>query len=238
MSRRRCVRWLVAVAGVVGLCGCGSLYLTAQLSPDLSLYPVSRIAVLPVVPESGDPGAEQYRTGRVAPGAEEVLTQALYNAFDQWTHYQLVDPAVVGREVAAQAEPPTTSAALQSLATQLGADAIMRGVVSLYRERDGSHLGVTQPAAVGIDLWLVSRRDGKVIWHGRYYEAQQSMMEELRTIPLYWKRGMGWLTAKELATYAVSALVKTLPQANPGTAPTSPGASSLGTVPIPGVAGT
>jgi len=104
-----------------------------------------------------------------------------------------------------------TPLALQALAGSLSAEAILRGTVTRYREREGSHLSVSRPAAVGIELWLNSGQDGRLLWHGSYYETQQSLSEEVRTLPLYWKRGTRWLTAQELAQYAVTELVNAMP---------------------------
>jgi hypothetical protein len=70
---------------------------------------------------------------------------------------------------------------------------------------------VNRPAAVGIELWLTGGQDGRLLWHGSYYETQRSFTEEVRTLPLYWKRGARWLTAEELADYAVTELVNAMP---------------------------
>lgn len=203
--------WLAASA-LISLCACTPRYLHSDLAPDAKLDELSRVAVLPVASETTDRAAELYRTGRVEPGAPVVVTDLLYRALAQQTVFEPVARPRVEQALAALPEPPSSLPALQALARTLGADAILRGVVTAYREREGSHVGVTQPAAVGIELWLITARDGQVIWHGRYYEAQQSMSEELRTLPLYFKRGTRWLTAQELASYAVDELVGAMPR--------------------------
>jgi TolB-like protein len=207
-------RWLAVawLAGLAGLVACAPAYLHSQIAPHASLPARARIAVLPVVTAFGSHGDEELSQGvQIAPGAAAVITRELYERLEQETDFQIVDRSEVEQALAAAVEPPSTPAALQALAHTLGAEAILRGVVTLYRERDGSHLSISHPAAVGLELWLVSGRDGQLLWSGRYHEIQRSLSEEVRTISLYWKRGARWLTAEELSNYAVAELVRTLP---------------------------
>jgi TolB-like protein len=208
-------RWWPAVAGLAGLVGlaaCAPAYLHSQIAPHASLPARARIAVLPVVAASVSSGEEGLSQGvQIAPGAAAVITRELYERLEQETDFQLVDRAKVEQALAASAEPPSTAAALQELARTLGAEVVLQGVVTLYRERDGSHVSISHPAAVGLGLWLIDGRDGRLLWSGRYYEVQRSLSEEVRTLSLYWKRGARWLTAEELSSYAVAELVKTLP---------------------------
>jgi hypothetical protein len=201
------IRTVAVVAVLTGLCACAPRYLHSTTAPDAALYGLERLLVMPVTADAEARGADAYRTGVVAAGAEATVTDALYGALLQETAFELVERALAERPA-----PPSDLPALQALARALKADAVLRGVVSAYREREGSHVGVERPAAVGIDLWLIAARDGRTLWHGRYYETQQSMTEELRTVSLYLKRGTRWLTAAELAKYAVGELVKTLPR--------------------------
>jgi TolB-like protein len=207
-------RWpaVAGLAGLVGLVACAPAYLHSQIAPHASLPARSRIAVLPVVTAFGSRGDQELSQGvQIAPGAAAVITRELYDRLEQETDFQIVDRSKVEQAMAAAAEPPATPAALQQLARTLGAEAVLRGVVTLYVERDGSHLSISHPAAVGLELWLVSGRDGQLLWSGRYHEIQRSLSEEVRTFSLYWKRGARWLTAEELSNYAVSELVRTLP---------------------------
>jgi hypothetical protein len=203
---------LIVLGGLLG--GCGPRYLQTELSPDVSLYPVSRIVVLPVVIGSMDRPAGERGAGQVEPGAGVVLTRLLYEVLEQERQFELVPLAEV-EAYAPQPSVPMTPDDVQALAVALDAEGILQGVVTVYREREGSHVGVTTPAAIGLNFWMVRGRDNHVIWEGSYYEQQQSMTEELRTVPLYFRRGgVRWLTAEELAEYALVALVRTLPTAS------------------------
>ncbi len=203
---------------LVVLCACAPRYLHSELTPGAALPPSAKIAVLTLVP-AGDPKSDAYRTGQIGLGAETMVTERLYQALQQQTPYELTPRLLVEQELARFAGPPSSFTELQALARALKADAVLRGVITDFREREGSHVGVQRPAAVGIELWLTRARDGQTIWHGSYHETQQSLTEEIRTLPLYFKRGTRWLTAEELAAYAVDELIKTLPRPQPADAP-------------------
>ena len=208
MRVRQVGRWFVVATGLVVLCACSPRYLHSELSPDASLYPVSRLAILPFV--RGD--RDGYPADRVDPGAEMVLTSLLSAMVEEARPYQLVPSDVVDREMARLADRPRTLEALAELSKRLAADAVLEGVVRVYRERRGSHVSVTQSASVGVELQMVSQRAQRTIWSGSYYETQQAMTEEVRTFPLYLERGARWLSVKELASYAFFRLIDTMPR--------------------------
>ena len=207
-SRRR---WWWAAAWLAALSACSTGYLQSQIAPHASLPVHARIAVLPVVAATRSSGEEPSGAGQIAPGAEAVITRELYETLEQQTDFDIVARVAVDQALAASAGPPSTPMAVQALAGTLNAQVVLRGVVTLYRQREGSHLSVSRPAAVGLELWLFNGRDGRLLWSGRYHEVQRSLSEEVRTLPLYWKRGARWLTAEELSGYAVTELLKTLP---------------------------
>jgi len=204
-------RWWWSAAWLAALSACSTGYLQSQIASHASLPVHARIAVLPVAAVSRSSGEEMAGEGQIAPGAVTVITRELYDTLEQQTDFDLVARSAVDQALAASTEPPLTPMAVQAFAGKVGADAVLRCVVTLYRERVGSHLSVSRPAAVGLDLWLSNGRDGRLLWSGQYHEVQRSLSEEVRTLPLYWKRGARWLTAEELSGYAVTELLKTLP---------------------------
>lgn len=210
MSRGRPV-WLVAVMGLAMLSACAPAYLHSRVAQHATLSAHARIAVLPVTTAISARGAEPSQGYQIAPGAEAIVTRKLYEALARQTSFDIMGQPMVEQALAASTASPSTPVALQALAGKLGAEAVLRGTVTLFRERDGSHVSISRPAGVGLELSLISGRDGRLLWSGRYYEVQKSFSEDPRTISLYWKRGTRWLTAEELATYAVMELVKTLP---------------------------
>lgn len=89
--------------------------------------------------------------------------------------------------------------AARRVATQQGCNTVLETTLSRYNERVGGDYGVKQPAAVTFAYKLYEVREGRVLCHGRFDERQQSVMENLLTLPKAKSRGLIWLTAEELA---------------------------------------
>ena len=100
----------------------------------------------------------------------------------------------------------TPAEAGRRVALRLKADAALTGLVRVYRERGGSRYG-DDPAAVAFEVKLVAA-DGRVLWGGNYYEVQRPCNEDVQGCL---KRGFGFLTAEELASYGAEQLVERFP---------------------------
>jgi len=77
-------------------------------------------------------------------------------------------------------------------------NAVLETTLSQYVDRVGGAYGVKEPAAVTFTYRLYEASNGKVLCHGRFDEKQQSVMENLLTLPKAKSRGLTWLTAEEL----------------------------------------
>ena len=89
--------------------------------------------------------------------------------------------------------------AARRIAAQQGCNAVLETTLSRYVERVGGDYGVKQPAAVTFTYKLYEVGEGRVLCHGGFDEKQQSVMENLLTLPKAQSRGLVWLTAEELA---------------------------------------
>ena len=90
-------------------------------------------------------------------------------------------------------------------------DAVLSGVVTTYKEREGGPFSIGRPASVGFEVTLVNTSNGNILWKGIYRETQKSLLEDISMFFLYVKRGWKWLKAEELAQYGVEEVLKTLP---------------------------
>ena len=88
---------------------------------------------------------------------------------------------------------------IQQLSKSLAVDALLFGVVRVYRERAGTKLAAI-PAAVGFDINLVDGKTGVVLWKGDFFEEQKPLTEDLRG---FFARGGTFVTAEELARSGV-----------------------------------
>jgi len=89
--------------------------------------------------------------------------------------------------------------AARRIAAQQGCNTVLETTLSRYVERVGGDYGVKQPAAVTFTYKLYEIGEGRVLCHGGFDEKQQSVMENLLTLPKAQSRGLVWLTAEELA---------------------------------------
>jgi len=79
------------------------------------------------------------------------------------------------------------------------ADYLLVPQVVYWREREGSSAGVTAPASVALELYLINVKQERMT-RARYEETQQSLMENLATAGKFASRGGKWVTALRLAS--------------------------------------
>ncbi|MDD2463413.1 MAG: hypothetical protein PHI97_05400 [Desulfobulbus sp.] len=190
MTTQSLVRFGCIASSLFLFAGCGGQQKIADTEPAAPVS-VSCIAVMPAIPAADydDPATEQSRAillegSRVLNG---LLKQQLAGKKVHFVDEQGVDLG-----------SPTLEKA-RALAQQYQCNAVLDLSVSRYVERVGGDYGVKQPAAVTFAYRLYETGEGRVLCHGRFDERQQSLMENLLTLPKAQSRGLTWLTAEELA---------------------------------------
>jgi hypothetical protein len=58
-------------------------------------------------------------------------------------------------------------------------DAVLTGVILRYEDRDGHALSVDRPASVAYEAYLISARDGAMLWRARFDETQKPLLDNL-----------------------------------------------------------
>ncbi len=79
------------------------------------------------------------------------------------------------------------------------ADLLLVPQVTYWRERVGSTSGVTSPASVALDFYLIDAKNERLT-RTRYEETQESLIENLFTAKKFADRGGQWVTATRLAS--------------------------------------
>ena len=95
-------------------------------------------------------------------------------------------------------------------ARKTSADILFIPQVLTWRDRQGSAAGVTEPAHVRLEFFLLNIKEGTIIGHSVYEVEQQGLTENLLNVGDFFKRQGKWVTAEELAREAMIKAVKDL----------------------------
>ncbi|MBI3329912.1 MAG: hypothetical protein HYZ81_24795 [Nitrospinae bacterium] len=209
----------------------------AEVSPDLHKYELQRIGIISFVNQSATPDAgvrmanfffselDAYQRYELAPPlhldedmelaftrtAEAVPTEERSSRLRQFVHdlvsriWPVTSPEPPGQTPPTPVQPSPASQAAPPL------DAVLTGVITRYNDRNGSALLVDQPASVAYEVYLISTRDGEILWRARFDETQKPLFENLLLIGRFLKGGAVWQTHDTLARIGLERVVKTFP---------------------------
>ena len=95
-------------------------------------------------------------------------------------------------------------------ARKTSADILFIPQVLTWRDRQGSAAGVTEPAHVRLEFFLLNIKEGNIIGHSVYEVEQQGLTENLLTVGSFFKRRGTWVTAEDLTVDGMRKAVKDL----------------------------
>jgi hypothetical protein len=209
----------------------------AEVSPDLHKYELQRIGIMSFVNHSATPDAgmrlaeffhaelgsyqrfevmppihldeetelEFTRTAQAVP--EEERPGRLRQFVQQW----LGRLWPLSSEAPAPVPDPTQTPSGSATPSTRPLDAVLTGVIIRYDDRQGSALLVDQPASVAYEAYLISARDGEILWRARFDETQRPLLDNLLLAPRFFKGGGVWQTNDTLARIGLERVVKTFP---------------------------
>jgi hypothetical protein len=209
----------------------------AEVSPALHKYELQRIGIISFVNQSATPDAgmrlaelfhaeleshqrfeltpplhldeetelEFTRTAQAVP--EEERSGRLRQFVQQWLGrlWPLSSESSEPRPNPAQIPSDAATPSARPL------DAVLTGVIIRYDNRQGSALLVDQPASVAYEAYLISARDGEILWRARFNETQRPLLDNLLLAPRFFKGGGVWQTNDTLARIGLERVVKTFP---------------------------
>jgi hypothetical protein len=209
----------------------------AEVSPDLHKYELQRIGIISFVNNSATPGAgmrlaeffhaelESHQRFEVMPPlhldeeseleftrtAQSVPEEERPGRLRQFVQQWLGRLWPLSSEASESMPDPaqTPSGAATQPARPL--DAVLTGVIIRYDNRQGSALLVDQPASVAYEAYLISARDGEILWRARFDETQRPLLDNLLLAPRFFKGGGVWQTNDTLARIGLERVVKTFP---------------------------
>jgi hypothetical protein len=228
--------------GAVGGFGPPS-HVVAEVSPELHKYEIHRIGIIGFVNHSGTPDAgtrlasffytelDSHRRYEITPPLlldeetelaftrtaqatpEEERSGRLRQFVREWLGR--IWPSRPEESPAGAAQTAAGPGAPQQ--GQRPLDAVLTGVITRYDDRQGNALLVDQPASVAYEAYLISARDGEILWRARFDETQRPLLDNLLLAGRFFKGGGGWQTNDILARIGLERVVRTFPgiAANP-----------------------
>ncbi len=196
--------------------GCAFDTVRQQVYPALSEKStrVTKVAIVPFVA-----GGEMKRGGpeHTLETSEEVtklvtryVTEALMSSGVQVVPAEdfglALKNADIDPNVPENRRPMTNLAAFE-----FGANGVVTGVVTRYRDRTGQSLAAANPASVGFYVTLYDAPAAHRLWNGTFEETQQPINENVFNVRRYPGGGTRWLTAEELAKWGADEMSRTMP---------------------------
>ena len=117
------------------------------------------------------------------------------------------------KKVASQGGRTNNQAALRtwsSVGRCMGVDLLVVPQLFEYRDRAGSAVGMTEPAKVVMDIFVIYVRNETLISRSRFDEAQSALSSNLLEADKFFKRGGKWITGHDLAKEGMEIAVKEL----------------------------
>jgi hypothetical protein len=190
---------------------------------------VFRIAMVPFFVGKPDGGVDEavgqtlncpvsqlcYEEVNVKSGADKTMTRLVNRELKAEMAEILIPPAEVSPPYDKMMQSGGTDT-IRSLAKKLGADLgaqkVIVGIVWRYRDRGevADSLG-TSPASVAFAVYLVDVATGQREWRGVFDKTQRALSEDIAEFRNFFKMGVKWLSAEELARFGVKKVFKTFP---------------------------
>jgi TolB-like protein len=206
----------LAIFALPLISGCGGTTTEVVSDPKIEEYRLVKIAVLPFTTIPPTVGQERGYAAPAPPlSAAENLTELFYRKLNARDGISIIPSYKVREAMGGPAGAPMTKAALRSIGQRLGADAVLTGVVEVYKERAGSAMGLDRPqdaAEVGFVAELISVKDGVTLWTGQYHERQRPANEDITG---FLERGPRYLKVDQLADSAVDHVLQKFPLGQP-----------------------
>jgi hypothetical protein len=213
----------------------------AEVSPDLYKYELQRIGIIGFVNHSGTPDAglrlasffymalDAHRRYEVTPPllldeeTELAFTRTAQAAPEDERPGRLrqfvrdwlgrIWPSSAEQSEASISQTPSEPGAPTQ--SQRPLDAVLTGIITRYDDRQGNALLVDHPASVAYEAYLISARDGEILWRARFDETQRPLLDNLLLAGRFFKGGGVWQTNDTLARIGLERVVKTFPGITP-----------------------
>jgi hypothetical protein len=216
----------LALAAGVALAGCAVETVRQRSYPRLQegAPPIHRVAVAPFATGGDLADAERRaeidasvsvgapaRTAGPAPGEVKALVARYLSEALTKRGVDVTAPEDVARalaEAGATGRVPREVARLA--ADRFGAQGVLIGTVSRYRERTGG-AQESGAASVWFEVSLYTAPEGEKLWSGVFNETQRPALDNVLVASRYPGGGSRWLSAEELARWGAEQTASSMP---------------------------
>jgi TolB-like protein len=145
--------------------------------------------------------------------AEETLTRQMHESLTERLANELIPQQdVTDRFLGMMKKTDETPRDLaQRFGQQIKANYVLVGIIWRFEQRVGESLSAEKPASVAFNSYLVRVADKQLVWQGRFDKTQSALSDNLLNASLFFKSGVKWLSAEELAEYGVEQVVEDFP---------------------------
>jgi TolB-like protein len=168
---------------------------------------IEKIAVMPF-------SSKLTGVGETMTTKEQFLTDSMYGELTAKVKgIEFISPQSSGEELTKVGEDNSIlldKSAVIEAGKNLGADAVLFGYISEYKEREGGELGVSSAASVAFSVQLLNTKDGQILWEDYFAETQRPLSENLLEVRKFFRRGAKWITADDLAKEGIVEVVNEL----------------------------
>lgn len=209
MEKLRDLRTICAVLFLTMLPAVSGVFLTSRAhgqvteTEETKTLEREKIKSAAVIPFTSTTGLSESLSEKQITDAERLLTISFYDSVIALVTRAKITPLQASEAEYAKinSENPISyyKGAALAAGKSLGVDAVLTGVVSEYRERKGSGIGVEEPASVAFSVELLDTRDGSTLWETYFTETQKPLFQNVYEIDKFFKRGARWITVDELA---------------------------------------
>jgi hypothetical protein len=185
---------------------------------------VERISVMPFLkgrpgPDAGEtlncPICELYFSKeRISTDADQILTRYVQDALENRYGAMVVpleETMEVYERIPKDEAKDTPRTLARRLGEALGANLIITGTVWRFRDRVPGAVEEDSGASVSFNVYLIDVASGRMLWKAKFDETQRPLSENISGAKAFFKRGVKWLSAKELAHYGVKEIFKKFP---------------------------
>jgi len=153
-----------------------------------------------------------YRDQEALPPTEQNLVNLLRQGVAEYYGDALIPQPEVTQHflTMAKTDKETPREIAIRLGQDLDVDHVLIGILWRYQQRVGGPLTAEKPASVAFNLFLLNVTNKQLVWQGSFDKTQEALSDNLFEAALFFKSGVKWLTAEELAEFGIKRTLKSL----------------------------